>query len=66
MFSGSTVPSDSKETKLGSSKQASPSTSKNNWVVLVLYLAWKCVPMAISNDVDISEVLGCHLLQQMR
>ena len=27
--------------------------------------AWKCVPAAISSDVDISEVPGCHLLWQM-
>ena len=27
--------------------------------------AWKCVPTAISSGMDISEVLGCHLLQQM-
>ena len=36
MFSGWTVPSDSKETKLGSSDQeASPSAGKNTGVVLV-------------------------------
>ena len=27
--------------------------------------AWKCVPTVIFSGVDISEVLGCHLLQQM-
>ena len=26
---------------------------------------WKCVPTAISHGVDIPEVPGCHLLQQM-
>ena len=26
---------------------------------------WKCVPIAIFRGVDISEVPGCHLLQQM-
>ena len=26
---------------------------------------WKCVPIAISGGVDISEVPGCHLLQQI-
>ena len=26
---------------------------------------WKCVPMAIPDGVDISEVPGCNLLQQM-
>ena len=27
--------------------------------------AWKCVPTAISDDADISEVLGCHFLWKM-
>ena len=27
--------------------------------------AWKCIATAISGGVDISEVPGCHLLQQM-
>ena len=27
--------------------------------------AWKCVPRAISDGMDISEVPWCHLLQQM-
>ena len=66
MFSGFTVPPDSKETKLGSTDQeASPSAGKNTGVVLVPCRAWKCVPTAISGGVDISEVPGCHLLQQM-
>ena len=26
---------------------------------------WKCVAAAISSGVDISEVPGCHFLQQM-
>ena len=26
---------------------------------------WKCIPTAILGGVDISEVRGCHLLQQM-
>ena len=56
MFSGCTVPPDSKETKLGSSDQeASPSASKN----------FKCAPTAIFGGVDISEVPGFHLLRQM-
>ena len=49
----------SEEIKLGSSDQeASPSVG-------VPFHAWKCVPAAISDSVDISEVPGCHLLQQM-
>ena len=27
--------------------------------------AWKCIPTAIFGGVDISEVRGCHFLQQM-
>ena len=66
MFSGCTVQPDSKEIKLGSSdREACPSASKNTRVVLVPCRAWKCVPTAISGSVDISEVPGCHLLQQM-
>ena len=66
MFSGCTVQPDSKETKLGSSdREACPSASENTRVVLVPCRAWKCVPTAISGGVDISEVTGCHLLQQM-
>ena len=54
---------DSKETQLGSNDQeASPSVGKNTGVVLGLCLAWKCVPTAISNGVDVSKVPGCHLL----
>ena len=60
------MPPDSKETKLESSDQeASPSAGKNTRIVLVPCRAWKCVPTAISGGVDISEVLGCHLLRQM-
>ena len=60
------VSPDSKETELGSSDQeASPSAGKNTRIVLVPCRAWKCVPTAISGGVDISEVPGCHLLQQM-
>ena len=55
VFSGSTVPPDSKETELGSSDQeASPSAGKNIGVVLVPCL-----------HLEVSEVSGCHLLQQM-
>ena len=57
---------DSKQTKLGSSDQeASPSADKNTGVVLVSCRTWKCVPTAISRGVNISEVSGCHLLQQI-
>ena len=63
MSSGCTVPTDSKKTKLGSSKQeASPSAGKNNVLVLVPCHAWKFVPTAIPSSVDISKVPGCHLL----
>ena len=66
MFSGCTVPSDSKETKLGSSDQeASPSAGKYTGVVLVPGCAWKCVPTALSGGVDISEVKRLHFLRQM-
>ena len=60
------MPLDSKETELGSSDQeASPSSGKNTGVVLVQCRTWKCFCKAISVDVDISEVSGCHLLRQM-
>ena len=60
------MPPDSKETELGSSYQeVSPSAGKNTGVVLVSCCTWKCVPTAISGGADISEVPGCHLLQQM-
>ena len=63
MFSGCTVPLDSKETKLGSKEQeASPSAGKNTRIVLVPCHAWKCVPTAIFVGADISEVPGCHFL----
>ena len=66
VFSGCTVPPDSKETELGSSNQeASSSAGKKTRIVLVPCCAWTCVPTAISSGVDISEVPGCHLLQQM-
>ena len=65
MFSGCTVPPDSKETELGSSNQeASPSAGKNTRVVLMPCLHME-VPTAISDGVDISEVPECHLLRQM-
>ena len=58
--------SDSQETQLGRSDQeAFPSAGNNTGVVLAPCHTWKCVPTAISGGVDISEVPGCHLLQQM-
>ena len=66
MFSGCTVLLDSKETELGSSDQeASPPPGRNCGIVLVPCHAWKCVPTAISDGVDISEVPGFHFLRQM-
>ena len=60
------MPPDSKEAKLGScNQQASPLADKNTGIVLVPCRAGKCVPTAISDGVDKSEVPGCHLLQQM-
>ena len=41
------------------------SAGKNTEIVLVPCPTWKCVSTAISGGIDISEVLGCHLLQQM-
>ena len=66
MFSGYTVLPDSMEVELGSSdREASPSAGKNTRITSVPSRAWKCVPTAISGDVDISEDPGCHLLRQM-
>ena len=66
MFSGCTVPPDSKETELGSSNQkASPSAGKNTGVVLVPCPRMEVCPTAISSGVDIAEVPGCHLLRYM-
>ena len=66
MFSDCTVSPDSPETELGNSDQeASPSTGKNAGVVLVPCCVLNCAPIATSSGVDISEVRGCHLLQQM-
>ena len=66
MFSGCTVPLDSKETEPGKSNQnASPSAGKNTRVILVPCCSWKCVPTAFSGGVDISEIPGCHVLREM-
>ena len=57
------LPSDIKETELESSDQeASPSADLNTGVALVPCCTWKCVPIAIFGDVDISKFPGCHLL----
>ena len=66
MFSGCTVPPDSKETELGiSNQEASPSAGKNTGIDLVPCCACKCVPTAFSGFVDTSEVPGCLLLRQV-
>ena len=66
VFSGCNVPPESKDTKLENSNQVlSLSEGKNTGVVLVPCCAWKCAAKAISSGVDISEVPGSHLLQQM-
>ena len=63
MFSGSTVPPHSKKTILESSDhEASPSAGKNTGIVSLSCCTWKCIPTAISGDMDIYEVLGCHFL----
>ena len=62
MLFGCTVPSDSKETELGSSGQeASPSAGKNIGIVLVPCCTWKCVPTAVYSGVDISDVHSVNL-----
>ena len=66
MFSGCTVPPDSKETELGSSNQeASPSVGENTGIVLVPFHSWKCVPQLFPVVWIFSEIPGCHLLRQM-
>ena len=60
------MPSNSKETELGSSDQdAYPAAGKNTRTVLVPCHTWKCVPKANSGGADISEVPGYHLAQHM-
>ena len=66
VFSGCTDPSDSKKTKLRSCDQeAFPLAGKNTRIVLVACFTRKCIPTAICDAVDISEVLWCHLLRQI-
>ena len=63
VFSGCTVPPDSKETKLGNwGQEDSPSVGTSTRVVLVSCCTWKCVPTTISSSVNISKVPGCHFL----
>ena len=65
MFSGCTVPTDSKEIELASSDQeSSPLAGKNTGRVLVLCRAWKSVSTATSCGVNVSEVPGCHFLRR--
>ena len=66
MFPHSTLLPNSKKTEIRSSNQeVYPSAAKNTGIVLVPCRAWKFVPTASSGGVDISEVAGYHLLQQM-
>ena len=66
IFSGCTVPPDSKKAELGNSDQkASPSVGKNTRIVLVLCRTRTHGPTAICVGVNIFEVPGCHLLQLM-
>ena len=60
------MPPDIKKTKLENREQeVSPSAGKNTELVLVPCRTWKFVPTAISGGVDISDLPGCHLVQQM-
>ena len=60
MFLECTVPPNNKETELEiSNQEASPSASKSSGCHV---RAVKCVPTAISDGVDISEVPGYHLV----
>ena len=63
MFSGCTVPPDSKKNELGSSiQEASPSAGKTSREGLVQRRLCKCIPTAIFGGVDIS---GVSLSRQM-
>ena len=58
VFSGCTVPPNSKDTELKSSDQeTSPSASKNTGIVLMSCYIWKCVPTDFSSGADFD---GCH------
>ena len=60
------MPPDSKETELGiSDQEASPSVGKNTGLVLLPCLYMEVCPYSYSpGGVDLSEVLGRHLLQR--
>ena len=61
MFSGFTVPPNTKENQVGSSGQEdSPSASENTKVLLVPCRTSKCALTANSCGVDIFETPGCH------
>ena len=47
------------------SQEFFPSAGENTEIVLLPFPTWKYVSTAISGGIDISEVPGCHLLQQM-
>ena len=64
VYSGCTVPPNSKDVKLGSSDQeASSSVDKNIGIVLVPCHTRKCIPTANSDGVDIYEVPGWYSLR---
>ena len=66
MYSGCTVPPNSKDAKRGSNDQeASSSVSKNIGIVLGSCRTRNFVPIAISDCVDIYEVPGRYSLRQM-
>ena len=63
MFSGCTVPPNSKDTELGRSYQeTSPSAGNNTGALSVPFGACNYGPTAISGGGDIYEVPGYHLL----
>ena len=66
MFSGRILSLGSKKTELESNNQeASSSAGKDTELALLPCCTWKSVPTAIFGIVDISEVPGSHLLQQV-
>ena len=57
---GCTVRCNIKETKIGSSNQeVFPMEVKKTEIVLVPFPTWKCISVAISCGMDVSNVLGC-------
>ena len=67
MFSGCTMPPESKKTGLGSSnlEVSNLAGKKSTGTVLAPCHARKCAPATIYGSEDISEAPGCHLLCQM-